>query len=117
MKNKEIEELLNKAKDIAKYGADGKQHTRMFNQFEAKALLSYIEQLQTTANECKQDYQRMKENFDSKVDVIATLSEEKKQLENNRDKAIEILNKWEKENINPVFRKGLLKILKGDSDE
>lgn len=44
--NKEIEELLNKAKDIAKYGADGKQHTRMFNQFEAKALLSYIEQIE-----------------------------------------------------------------------
>lgn len=57
MKNKEIEELLNKAKDIAKYGADGKQHTRIFNQFEAKALLSYIEQ-----------------------------------LENNRDKAIEVIN-------------------------
>ena len=77
MKNKEIEELLNKAEDIAKYGADGKQHTRMFNQFEAKALLSYIEQ-----------------------------------LENNRDKAIEILERHTRFSIEE-----LIDILKGGSDD
>ena len=42
----EIKEILDKAKEISDYGADGKQHTRMFNQFEAKALLDYITNLQ-----------------------------------------------------------------------
>lgn len=42
----EIKEILNKAKEISGYGSDGKQHTRMFNQFEAKALLDYITNLQ-----------------------------------------------------------------------
>lgn len=44
--SEDIKEILDKAKEISDYGADGKQHTRMFNQFEAKALLDYITNLQ-----------------------------------------------------------------------
>lgn len=47
----EIKEILDKAKEISGYGSDGKQHTRMFNQFEAKALLDYITNLQTIERE------------------------------------------------------------------
>ena len=65
----EIKEILDKAKEISDYGADGKQHTRMFNQFEAKALLDYItnlqeenERLNNIINEleeyCKEEYYR-----------------------------------------------------------
>ena len=54
--NDEIKEILDKAKEISKYGADGKQHTRFFNQFEAKSLLDYITNLQ-------QENERLKETI------------------------------------------------------
>ena len=112
MKNKEIEEILNKMKNC----------NGVFDYYleygEVDLLLSYIEQLQTTANECKQDYQRMKENFDSKVDVIATLSKEKKQLENNRDKAIEYVKEFRFATVKfEQHSDTLLNILEGDSDD
>lgn len=52
-----IKEILDKAKEIYDYGADGKQHTRMFNQFEAKALLDYITNLQEEKQEMKNGWQ------------------------------------------------------------
>jgi hypothetical protein len=105
--NKEIEELLNKAKDIAKYGADGKQHIRMFNQFEAKALLSYIEQLEKKGNDALY-YESKYYNEAKKVDKAIEY------IENG-----EILNTWGEYMPFKKFGYGkeLLNILKGDSDE
>ena len=130
MKNKEIEEfdkkqleeLLKRLKDINNFiGFKDGAFKYYLGKYEADLLLSYIEQLQTTANECKQDYQRMKENFDSKVDVIATLSEEKKQLENNRDKALKIIESYELGKYDYSIPPGgiieLRDVLRGDSDE
>ena len=92
MKNKEIEELLNKAKDIAEYGADGKQHTRMFNQFEAKALLSYIEQLEKQAElreHYKHLYSELKKQKDDVVEYINTAIEEGNYFEDDIDTDIQ----------------------------
>lgn len=126
MKNKDIEELLNKAKDIAKYGTDGKQHTRMFNQFEAKALLSHIEQLEKENKFLRLDnpnanikhFEMLKENK-RKIDNLRYQNE---QLQNNRDKAIEYIEKYKREGMGEEWFETstpvsyLLNILKGDSD-
>lgn len=146
MKNKEIEELLNKAKDIAKYGADGKQHTRMFNQFEAKALLSYIEQLEADYKEANdsitwwtnrynalnKEYKLLKDRNEINIDRNIEAYRIVEQLENNRDKAIKYIEngsnfksiyfKKEQENLWKILledniKNNLLSILKGDSDE
>ena len=55
----EIKEILDKAKEISNYGADGKQYTRMFNQFEAKALLDYITNLQEENEEQKKQLESL----------------------------------------------------------
>lgn len=98
MKNKEIEELLNTFKELINtYSPDTEPFTIDYD-YEIKysaleSLLSYIEQLQTTANECKRDYQRMKDNFDSKVDVITELKED---IEEYNDKLNEIVKERNK---------------------
>lgn len=58
----EIKEVLDKAKEISDYGADGKQHTRMFNQFETKALLDYITNLQEENHRLNNIINESKEN-------------------------------------------------------
>ena len=111
MKNKEIEELLNKLKKCRDYDDE----VLLIKQYGADLLLSYIEQLEKENElhfEIKKVINIQKENN--------KLKRENKQLENNRDKAIELLesipinaNGGE---ILDVERK-VLHILKGDSDE
>jgi hypothetical protein len=87
MKNKEIEELLNKIKNsIKKHKEECLQDDMLvileLDVIQWNLLLSYIEQ-----------------------------------LENNRDKAIEFVNSKEFNNLTTNRRKKLNDILKGDSDE
>lgn len=88
-----IKELLNKAKDIAKYGADGKQHTRMFNQFEAKALLSYIEQLEQEKEKITKSRDFHLRFNKSLMNRVNEYQKENEKLQNNRDKANNLENK------------------------
>ena len=105
MKNKEIEELLN----ILKKCAREEKATLKLNEIACKTILSYIEQLE-------------KENKKYKDLGFEHLCKKNEQLENNRDKAIEYINK----NI-AIYHKQLpliaidyeevINILKGDSDD
>jgi hypothetical protein len=89
MKNKEIEEILEGIKVVIKHNG-----TLEFDVKELKILLSHIEQLQTTANKCKQ-------------------------LEINRNKAIEYIKMHSNALgvLDTIKNYTLLNILKGDSDE
>lgn len=83
MKNKEIEELLNKLKKCARED----KATLKLNEIACKTILSYIEQ-----------------------------------LENNRDKAIEVIDLitpelWNISNAMTYKLKDIKYILKGDSDD
>lgn len=110
MKNKEIVKRL---KDSLDYEFD-----LSFN--DRKELLSYIEQLQTTAKDCKQKLDQY-ENPDDLTLFYMWLDEKAKdkmkQLENNRDKAIEILT-YKQNAFNTCFSVcDVIDILKGDSDD
>lgn len=91
MKNKEIEELLNELKEIT--NSKKLSSTYCITNKHWQLLLSYIEQLQTIANKCKQ-------------------------LENNRDKAIEYIKMHSNALgvLDTIKNYTLLDILKGDSD-
>ena len=145
MKNKEIEEILKYLKNNTYIPDETKRKYKILHRDEVNLLLSYIEQLQTTAKDCKQkleqyenpddltlfymwldtkakdkmtymenqimilkqqiqmandiahekleDYQRMKDNFDSKVDVITELKED---IEEYNDKLNEIVKERNK---------------------
>ena len=90
--NKEIEELLNELKEYASGGMSGLYPS----EDTVKKFVSYIEQLQTTANNCKQ-------------------------LENNRDKALKIIDSYDLGKYDYSIPPGgiieLRETLKGDSDE
>ena len=132
---KKIKEILDKAKEISDYGADGKQHTRMFNQFEAKALLDYITNLQ-------EENERLKETnvYCNRTDCVGRIKDsrkydsvyqEKEDYKTRIDKAIEFVKKESKKcytnqtSENPLKVIGnfmwhtdkLLDILQGKSDE
>lgn len=104
MKNKEIEELLKGMRDVS--NTDGA--CMNLDRYLVKLLLSYIEQLEKENEFLKLDnpnanikhFEMLKENK-RKID---NLRYQKKQLESNRDKAIEYLHQgkfrfWEMENI------------------
>ena len=80
----EIKEILDKAKEISGYGSDGKQHTRMFNQFEAKALLDYITNLQ-------EENERLNNIIN--------------ELERRFNQELELNNKWEVEDTQKFYSK------------
>lgn len=70
--NDEIREILDKAKEISKYGADGKQHTRFFNQFEAKSLLDYIINLQQEKEDYKSRCEKAIEYIENNTHYYST---------------------------------------------
>ena len=93
----EIKEILDKAKEISDYGADGKQHTRMFNQFEAKALLDYITNLQQKVDQYENpdDMTLFYMWLDEKAkDKMKCLEEENKRLNNNWNKLEEYIRSY-----------------------
>lgn len=162
MKNKEIEELLNELKDVAKrntievkeYGvietiSSSIAKELRLNNYSANLLLSYIEQLEKKVGQYENPddltlfymwldtkakdkmKQLEKENDRLKKDYSIIVNEncdnlllEKKveQLQNNRDKAIEIL--YKRKHVENLFggvensnTDKIIHILKGDSDE
>lgn len=123
MKNKEIEELLNELKCKDNYSNfidsqhGGNDYYYLLERQEAIKLLSYIEQLETNykeANESITWWQNrynaiVKQNDDSHKNVV--------KLENNRDKAIEMLT-YKQNAFSTCFSVcDVIDILKGDSDE
>ena len=108
----EIKEILDKAKEISGYGSDGKQHTRMFNQFEAKALLDYITNLQTIEREyssllsenaeLQQENDRLNniiKDIKSQLDYLETYSS-KEDVFNDMKKRLDRIENIIKENNN-----------------
>lgn len=87
----EAKEILDKAKEISNYGDDGKQHTRMFNQFEAKALLDYITNLQQENERLTNNWNELEEWVKQRIDKIKynsyddILDKMKKIKENNEN--------------------------------
>lgn len=119
MKNKEIEEILNYMKQYVenKYEHDSEP---MLNYKDLQIVLSYIEQLQSLCNKYEQEHKTTFEIWKKDIEKL-------KQLENNRDKAIEYVESYfifndktgecyqthtfDKDNV-----KKLNDILKGDSE-
>ena len=121
MKNKEIEELLNDIKKQLTIDEKlGKEiakdfHKTILSYEGTKLLLSHIEQLEEELKQEKKDY---KETNDKCFELI----NENKQLENNRDKAIEVIDLitpelWNISNAMTYKLKDIKYILKGGSDE
>lgn len=78
--NNEIKEILDKAKEISKYGADGKQHIRFFNQFEAKLLLDYI----TNLEQENKEWDMIFDTFSKRPYAHKYLEEKRKELGNDK---------------------------------
>ena len=112
MINKEIEELLKGMRDVS--NTEG--CSMNLDRYLVKLLLSYIEQL-----EKKVDQYENPEDLTLFYMWLDTKAKDKmKQLENNRDKAIEYnehLIEHAKYHLNLGHLKKMRKILKGDSDE
>jgi len=119
MKNKEIEELLNELKWYAdapnEQDYNGEYDPPLeWEQGEVKLLLSYIEQLNLENKFAKEYEKNYRETY-----------KKYKQLENNRDKAIEICDfynkKYQKDplgNQKVLFViSNVMNVLKGDSDD
>ena len=118
MKNKEIEELLNELKEYASGGMSGLYPS----EDTVKNFVSYIEQLETkvknlqnqvnTINNNNEELKRRLKIVQQKRDTHKAM---RYKLENNRDKAIEILD------VYGTYRSEtadlLYEALKGDSDE
>ena len=108
MKNKEIEELLNYLKDENEYYTEEEVLVNcgelILEKEDVDLLLSYIEQLEKRN---KQLY----EGFMATQEELTDYATKNEQLENNRDKAIEILSG------SYCTYDDVIKILKGDSDE
>ena len=108
MKNKEIEELLNKFKS-----ADSQQFNELVEDFDnVYKLLLYIEQLEKELKEEQEENYKQSEWLVKKQKKI-------EQLENNRDKAIEYVehhkfNKFGDIDCNEA--EDIINILKGDSE-
>ena len=87
MKNKEIEELLNMLKKCARED----KATLKLNEIACKTILSYIEQLENKVDQY--------ENPDDLTLFYMWINEKAKdkmkQLENNRDKALKIIDNYE----------------------
>ena len=116
MKNKEIEEILDKLKDKDWYEELDLTGTKWIElkQEETNLLLSYIEQLEKRN---KQLY----EGFMATQEELTDYATENERLENNRDKAIEQCNDWIKiyKKLNSDERlilrlEEISRILKGD---
>ncbi len=133
MKNKEIEELLKNIKDkysYEPYDNTGEVYTTISYE-EGQLLLSYIEQLEkeneTLGEIVNIKDEQLKEMQMQKTDYTAVniLEAKIEQLENNRDKAIEICDfynkKYQKDplgNQKVLFViSNVMNILKGGSDE
>ena len=121
MKNKEIEELLNELKKDLEYqkevsDIDSNVAYLRLTIKKYKLLLSYMEQLENLCNKYEQE---QKTTFKIWKEDI----KKSKQLENNRDKAIEYVEKHTDKLKNIIVPKidfdykELLNKLKGDSDE
>ena len=115
MKNKEIEELLDELKEVT--NSKKLSSTYCITNKHWQLLLSYIEQLE-------KENKILKENAEHNDKVVDKVNWENKQLENNRDKAIELLNIGITTYNNGGSRTALFgviedsrDILKGDSDE
>lgn len=107
----EIKEILDKAKEISDYGADGKQHTRMFNQFEAKALLDYITNLQ-------EENEILRKNAEHNDKVVDKARWNEMIYKSRNEKAIEYIKECTSENDEDyIFCMELLNILQGGDKE
>ena len=127
MKNKEIEELLKGMRDVS--NTEG--CSMNLDRYLVKLLLSYIEQLEkeneTLGEIVNIKDEQLKEMQMQKTDYTAVniLEAKIEQLENNRDKAIEICDfynkKYQKDplgNQKVLFViSNVMNILKGGSDE
>lgn len=134
MKNKEIEELLNSIDEIIKEAPDEAIYGIQIKEY--KQIKNHIEQLE---NNKEKEYVLVGRMQLKTRDYIHQLEKEKRQLENNRDKAIEVINTQlknaeggMKDNLR-IIKFNLIKgsctfedlkteedykfILKGDSDE
>ena len=107
MKNKEIEELLNKFKN-----ADSQQFNELVEDFDnVYKLLSYIEQLENLCNKYEQEHKTTFEIWKKDIKKL-------EQLENNRDKAIEYLKEKADYPISYYHCiREAIDILKGGSDD
>lgn len=118
--NKEIEEILNYMKQYVenKYEHDSEP---MLNYKDLQIVLSYIEQLEKDKKELKDGWQQ--EIYDKNKALNDWLEAQRKIniLENNRDKAIELLNELSNlynDNYTVSDKaKDVIDILKGGSDE
>lgn len=116
MKNKEIEELLNKLEKCRDYDDE----VLLIKQYGANLLLSYIEQLEECYCNRTDCIGRIKDS--KKYD---SLLQKHKKIQNNRDKAIEILGQYkhystpteEQNSENEDIVDNAYNILKGGSDE
>lgn len=96
LQDKKIKEILDKAKEISNYGADGKQHTRMFNQFEAKILLDYITNLQNENMKYDQCLTELTDNYKDIQKELTYLQEENERLKDY----LKIMEKGKDNNLN-----------------
>lgn len=104
MKNKELEYVIKRLKFVTPL----KNYCTSINGEEIKLLLSYIEQLE--------------KEYNRSLDKLRNLRVENEQLENNRDKAIEIIDLitpelWNISNAMTYKLKDIKYLLKGDSDD
>lgn len=113
MKNKEIEELLKYLKN--KFYISGEFYTeekiKALSKKELELLLSYIEQLENLCNKYEQEHKTTFEIWKKDIKKL-------KQLENNRDKAIEYIEMHSNALgvLDTIKNYTLLDILKGGSD-
>ena len=107
--NEEVKLILTKLKIVSEEKENG---AYICDKEHSKLLLSYIEQLE---NRNKELY----EGFMATQEELTDYATKNEQLENNRDKAIEEIEKQEDyfNNYPLINKQKLLNILKGDSDE
>ena len=112
MKNKEIERILKYLKNNTYIPDETKRKYKILHRDEVNLLLSYIEQLE---EELKYSIGIVQHN-----QIVTKLSKEKKQLENNRDKALKIIDSYDLGKYDYSIPAGgiieLRETLKGDSD-
>lgn len=117
MKNKEIEESINRIKKIVDFYKLNDENNYDYSDdvlISMKNLLSYIEQLE---NNKEKEYVIVGRMQLKTRDYIHQLEKEKRQLENNRDKAIKFIK--EKRKVFEWYDTDLFyleSLLKGDSE-
>ena len=129
MKNKEIEELLNKIRNSIKTHKklnldDDMLVVLEFDVIQWNLLLLYIEQLEKENEKANKYIDFYKDLTEKQNKSLEEFKQENKQLENNRDKAIERCEFWldfyrnvNNDNIIILRLNDILSKLKGDSDE